>query len=37
MKEHDLVNNKDLQFSTYFFFFLNSGIDIVFLKNCKIK
>ena len=37
-KEHDLVNDEDLQLSTYlFFFFLNSDIDIAIHKNCEIK
>ena len=37
MKDHDLVNDTDLQLSTYLFFFLNSDIYIAILKNCKIK
>ena len=35
MKEHDLVNNKNLQLSTYFFFFSNSDNDIAILKIVK--
>ena len=38
MKDHDLVNDKDLQLSTYLFFiffFLNSDIDIPFSKIVK--
>ena len=35
MKDHDLVNDNDLQLSTYFFFFLTSDIDIAILKIVK--
>ena len=35
MKDHNLVNDKDLQLSTYFFFFSNSEIDIAILKIVK--
>lgn len=35
MKDHDLVNDKDLQLSTYFFFFLTSDINIAILKIVK--
>lgn len=37
MKDHDLVNDTDLQLSTYFFFFLNCDTDVAIFKNCKIK
>ena len=37
MKAANLVNQTDLQLSFYFFFFLNSNIDVTILKSYKTK